>query len=322
MRRLAVTVSFLLAGAPGLSASNLDLRVESAGQVTLKVGPGASVPYDVVGELSDNLNEGLAMFSFDLAFSGGPLAPASPPSAGPMLSFDKPAGLTNPAGFGGTPSGGVLRQVGGAQNTINNAFAPYPSGAVVTGVAQSGSPEVLVSGSLTTPYHVGTFTLSPGDFLANAIRQGEIGTPFWRVDPVGLGAVTPLSVTVEALAAAAPTVIVGQTVALLIDAGPANAGRRFRLLGSITPGPPSPRLLVPLHADSYYQYTVANPNSPILQNSSGVLDGQGRATALFTPDASFPFAGATAFHAFYVNGRTIFVSNVATVQVNSPLVRK
>ena len=322
MKRLAVTVSFLLAGVPGLSASNLDLRVESAGQVTLKVGPGASVPYDVVGELSDNLNEGLAMFSLDLAFSGGPLAPASPPATGPMLSFDKPAGLTNPAGFGGTPSAGVLRQVGGAQNTIDNAFAPYPSGAVVTGVAQSGSPVALVSGSLTTPYHVGTFTLSPGDFLANAIRQGETGTDFWRVDPVGLGAVTPLNVTVEALAPAAPTVIVGQTVALLIDAGPANAGRRFRLLGSITPGPPSPRLLVPLRPDLYYQYTVANPNSPILQNSSGFLDAQGRATALFTPDASFPFAGATAFHAFYVNGLTIFVSNAASVQVTSPLVRK
>jgi len=320
MRRIPLAVTLLLAGVPPLLASNLNLRLESGGQVTVTVGPGATVPYAVVGELSDNLNEGLAMFSFDLAFTGAALAPASEPSTSPMVNFDRPAGLTNPAGFGGTQAGPLLRQVGGAQNTINNSFAPFPSGTVVTGVAQNGGPDVLVGGSLTTPYKVGTFTLAPGDILANVIRQGETGVPFWRVDPAGVGAVTPLSVIVEALTPGSPTVPVGQTVALQLDAGPANAGRHFRLLGCVTPGPPNPRLIVPLRFDWYYLFTLNFPNSPILQNSSGNLDAQGKATALFTPDAQF--SGLTVFHAFYVNGTTIFVSNVATVQVTPPFVRK
>ena len=319
-RRMPLAVIVLLAGVPGLSASNLDLRFESGGQSTVKVGPGAAVPYAVVGELSDNLNQGLAMFSFDLAFGGGPLSPAFEPSTSPMVNFDRPAGLTNPAGFGGTQAGPLLRQVGGAQNTINNSFAPYPSGPVVTDVAQNGGAEVLVNGSLTTPYLVGTFALAPSDIVANVIRLNETGTPFWRVDPAGVGLVTPLMVTVEALTPAAPTVPVGQTVALLLDAGPANAGRQFRVLGCVTPGPPNRRLIVPLRNDWYYQFTLANPNSAILQNSLGILDAQGKATALFTPDAQF--AGLTAFHAFYVPGTTIFVSNVASVLVTSPLVRK
>jgi hypothetical protein len=322
MRHAPCAAAVLLAGAQALSASNLDVRIESGGQAAVKVGPGATVPYDVVGELSDNVNEGLAMFSLDLAFTGGPLLPANPPSASPMLSFDKPDGVTNPAGFGGTASSGVLLQVGGAQNTINNFLAPYPIGAVATGVAQNGSPEVLVSGSLTTPYRVGTYTLSPADVMANAIRQGETGppdTPFWRVDAAGAGTLTPLSVTVEALTPAAPTVIVNQTVALQLDAGPANAGRHYRVLGSVTPGA-NPRLIVPLQNDWYYQLTVTTPNSRILQNSSGVLNASGQATALFTPTR--PFAGLTAFHAFYVNGTTIFVSNAASVQVTSSTIPK
>jgi hypothetical protein len=320
MRRVSVAGVFLLACAPVLSASNLDLLVESGGQTTLTVGPGATVPYQVLGELSDNLNEGLAMFSLDLSFSGGPLPPASEPSTSPMVSFDVPAGLTNPAGFGGTVAAGVLRQVGGAQNTINNSLAPYPGGTVVTGVAQNGSPQVLVSGSLTTPYKVGTYTLSPGGVMANVIRQGETGTPFWRVDPAPGGLLTPLSVIVEALTPAAPSVIVGQPVALAIDAGPANAGRHYRVLGCVTPGPPNRRLIVPLRNDWYYQFTLQNPNSAILQNSDGTLDGAGKATAVFTPDAQF--AGLTAFHAFYVNGPSIFVSNAATVQVTTSLALK
>jgi hypothetical protein len=317
---LAPTAALVLAAAPIVSGSNLDLRVESSGQTSVTVGPGANVNYVVIGELTDSLNEGLAMFSLDLAFSGGPLAQAQDPVSGPMLNFDRPAGLTNPAGFGGTPVLGLLRQVGGAQNTINNQFAPFPQGPVVTGVAQDGSPEALVSGSLTTPYRVGSFALTPGGLLANVIRQGETGTPFWRVDPAGTGSVTPLSVTVQALAASPPTVAVGNTATLTLDAGPANAGRHYRVLGSVTPGPPSPRILLPLRIDWYYTFTVQNPNSAILQNSSGTLDAQGHATAFFTPDAQF--AGLTAFHAFYVNGTTVFVSNVAAVTVTSSKPRK
>jgi hypothetical protein len=321
MRRISVALAVLLAGAQGLLASNLDLHVQSGGQSSVKVGPGASVPYVIVGELTDNSNQGLAMFSIDLTFSGGPLAPASPPSTSPMVNFDKPAGLTNPAGFGGTPVAGVLRQVGGAQNTINNVLAPYPSGSVLTGVALNGDPEVLVTGSLTTPYKVGTYALTPGAVMANAIRLGETGVDFWRVDPAGPGVITPLSVTVEALTPGAPSVPVGQPVSLLINAGPANAGRHYRVLGCTTPGI-NKRLIVPLMNDAYYHFTSTQPNSAILQNSDGTLSASGQATAIFTPDGTF--SGLTVRHAFYVSGgATVFVSNVASVLVTpSPFVRK
>src|SRR5215813_9357742 len=98
-QRLLVAAAIFMAAPPSLLASNLAVRVESGGQTSVKVGPGAVVPYDVVGELSDNLNQGLAMFSIDLTFTGGALVQANPPATSPMVNFDKPAGLTNPAGY-------------------------------------------------------------------------------------------------------------------------------------------------------------------------------------------------------------------------------
>jgi hypothetical protein len=184
------------AAAPAF-ATNLNVRVQSGGSSSVTVPPGATVSWAVVGELSDNLNLGLALFSVDLAWSGGPLAQAANPSSGPMVSFARPAGLTNPAGFGGTVVGGQLRQVGGAQNTINNSFAPFPLGTVITGVAAAGAPVTLASGQLTAPVTPGTYTLTPSGVVANVIRQGETGTPFWHVDRANAGTVQSLVVQVS-----------------------------------------------------------------------------------------------------------------------------
>ena len=114
-----------------------------------------------------------------------------------MTSFDRPLGLTNPAGFGGTVVAGKLVQVGGAQNTIANTFAPYPNGSVVVDVAQIGQALTLVAGSLTAPLTPGTYTLSTTAVVANVIRQGETGIPFWRVDRALPGTLTPLTVIVS-----------------------------------------------------------------------------------------------------------------------------
>ena len=146
--------------------------------------------------MSDNANEGLALFAFDLEWSGGPLAPAATPVTHPMLDFARPLGLENPAGFGGTPSGGRLLQVGGAQNTINNTFAPFPGGGVVTGVAWPGQPVVLATGKLTAPVTPGTYSLVASNLVANVIRQGETGDPFWRVVKAAPGTFTSLVVQV------------------------------------------------------------------------------------------------------------------------------
>jgi hypothetical protein len=186
-----------MAAAMPAAATNLNLTIQSGGQGTVTVPPGANVPYNVVGVLSDAASDGLAGFSVDLSFSGGPLAMANEPSSAPMLSFDKPAGLTNPAGFGGTVVAGKLVQVGGAQNTIANVFAPYPNGNVVVDVAQLGQAVTLVAGQLTAPVTPGTYTLSMSAVAATVIQQGATGVPFWRVEKALPGTLTPLTVIVS-----------------------------------------------------------------------------------------------------------------------------
>jgi hypothetical protein len=185
-------------GAPPARATDLNLRLESGGATTVSVAPGTVLTWAAVGELSDGLNQGLALFSLDLQWTGGALPPASAPSASPMLNFARPAGLNNPAGFGGTAGAqpGRLLQVGGAQNTIANAFAPYPAGAVMTGVALPGQPATLASGQLTAPALPGTYTLTASNLVANVLRLGETGVPFWRVDKAGPGSLVPLTVQV------------------------------------------------------------------------------------------------------------------------------
>lgn len=197
LKRVACAAGLVLVASGPALATNLNLTVQSGGLTTVVVPPGASVPYSVVGVLSDALSDGLASFSLDLGFTGGPLLMANEPSSAPMVSFDRPLGLTNPAGFGGTVVAGKLVQVGGAQNTIRNVFAPYPNGNVVVDVAQIGQAVTLVTGQLTAPVAPGTYTLSTTAVVATVIRQGETGIPFWHVDKALPGTLTPLTVIVS-----------------------------------------------------------------------------------------------------------------------------
>ncbi len=200
-RRAAGAFAMILAvSASPAFATNLNLRLQSGASSFITVAPGTLVNWTLVGELNDNANEGLALFSVDLSWSGGPLAPAAAPTASPMLNFARPAGVTNPAGFGGTTSAGTLLQVGGGQNTINSTFAPYPIGTVITGVAWPGQPVALATGQLTAPAQPGFYSLSASNVVANVIRQGETGIPFWRVDKAGPGSMTFLTVQVSAAA--------------------------------------------------------------------------------------------------------------------------
>ncbi|MFQ5461177.1 MAG: hypothetical protein ACE5E5_00970 [Phycisphaerae bacterium] len=196
-------VSILAAGLTATAAVGADLNVsvESGGLNAVTVAPGDTVDYAIVGELSDNLNEGLALFGFDLSFDGGDLAQASAPGTANIAAFVSPDGINNPAGFGGTIIAGDLKQVGGGQNTIKNdsTNAPFPLGLVVTGVAQPGVPEVLAVGSLTAPMTPGTYHLTLTNLFANVIRQGETGLPpqnFWKTEAAVAGTVADLTITV------------------------------------------------------------------------------------------------------------------------------
>ncbi len=186
--------------------SNLSVSVESVGSHSVVVAPGATVRYEVIGILSDDSNEGLALVGFDLDFDGGDLmqadTPTGDPNSGcenPMIHFTQPWGITNPAGYGGTIIGGDLIQIGGAQNTIKNTTPPFPIGEVLTGVAQPGGcgPAVLVTGMLTAPAVEGAYTLALENLFANVIREGETddGT-FWATEAAGVGTITNLTIEV------------------------------------------------------------------------------------------------------------------------------
>ncbi len=312
-------VAFCMGGAA--QASDLNLSVRSNGQALVRIGPGGSVPYVIQGELGNASSGGLAMFALDLSFTGGPLSPTATPTTAPMRNFANPMGITNPAGYGGTQSGGNLLQVGGAQNTINNTVAPSPNGLVIQNVAQAGSPATLAFGNLVAPYQVGEFHLSASNLQANVLLPGQTGTPFWKVEPAGVGTISNLVVRVQAIrmSLSSPiSVSANDKTNLVISAGPANAGRSYMMLGSITgtsPGQPLPGgLTLPLADDRYLQYTQHVPNSPILQNSMGVLDASGRATVTFDPVPRM--AGLTVYHAFYLLGPgSGFVSEAAAVHV-------
>ena len=205
---LATIADLLAERASGTTA--LDLSIESKGSNSIAVYAGRPVRYRIVGLLTDDANEGLALFGFDLAFDGGPLSPAGAPTGEPtpdcdhpMVNFTIPWGITNPAGFGGTVIGEQLVQVGGGQNTINNTpdVAPFPIGPVLTGVAKRSAcgPADLVTGTLITPRQPGTYTLTLANPFANVIREGETGEPFWATEAVNIASVTELTITTHPL---------------------------------------------------------------------------------------------------------------------------
>ncbi len=169
-----------------------------AGSSRITVAPGGLVRYEVLLKTLGHDNQGLGMVAFDLSFDGGALSPCDTPTQGPMANFVSPVGLSNPQGFGGTPVAGTLEQVGGAQNTIQNSFAPQPTGSVITGLGSPGSPLVVASGSLNAPMTPGTYTLSLQNPMVNLIRSGSTGNPFWEVQPAGTINVRNLTLVVTA----------------------------------------------------------------------------------------------------------------------------
>lgn len=191
----------LLFGAAAVSAATvagaqttLDLAARTTSGDVVYALPGSTIDYEIVGALGGDASEGLAMFAFDLSFSGGDLAQAAAPAAGPILEFVAPRGFNNPEGFGGTVRGGNLLQVGGAMNTIANQFAPVPSGIVVTDFAL-GAEAVLANGSLTAPTTLGTYTLEISNGFANALDALQ-PAGFWKVKGAEVTSQTALTVVV------------------------------------------------------------------------------------------------------------------------------
>ncbi|MHC5111978.1 MAG: hypothetical protein ACYTHJ_19115 [Planctomycetota bacterium] len=201
-RFLAIAAAFAFVGSA--MAADLSLTVRSDGTPgNINAPAGGTVPYEIIGVLSDDFNEGLALFGFDLVYDGGDMDQASAPAGDITDGFVTPNGINNPAGFGGTVIGGDLIQVGGGQNTIKNDIgnAPFPIGLVITGVGQTSV--TLATGFVTVPEGAtegSVYTISVANVFANVIKEGETGEPpqnFWKTEAAGVGALTDLTITVS-----------------------------------------------------------------------------------------------------------------------------
>ncbi len=197
LRFARVTIVTALLASTIATAASLDLRITNGQVSAVTVLPGTVFGYEIRGVLTDSANQGLAVLLFDLSFDGGPLSPVNTPKSVPMSSFSAPLGVTNPAGFGGTPVGGSLVQVGGLQNVFNNttATAPAPVGSVTLNIAHSET--VLASGTLTAPSTAGVYILSISNVVAAVIDTGSDGVPIWSISTAPMGTTTNLVVVVD-----------------------------------------------------------------------------------------------------------------------------
>jgi hypothetical protein len=211
MKKLSLLVAALIA-APAFAVTTLTLSVESDGNSAVSAAAGATVDVQIVGVLSGDATDGLALFgtnltntgtaAIDLADQAGFLLTAP---AGDVEQFDRNLGVTNPpgpvpgpTGFSGTDDGADgLLQIGGGQNTIGNSGPTlYPVGSVVTGVANSSA--VLASGTITVPGGAAdgeTIVLELNTVFANTIDVGQSG-PVYNVSAADTAVGGSLTITV------------------------------------------------------------------------------------------------------------------------------
>jgi len=113
----------------------------------------------------------------------------------------------------------------------------------------------------------------------------------------------------------------GGQVNLSLNAGLANAGRFFLILGTVSgtaPGTPLPggMATLPINWDIFTGVLVDWLNSPIFQNFLGALDANGQATAVFDTNGPIPGSlGLTFNFAYACNKPWDFVSNPVPILV-------
>lgn len=179
------------------SADVLNLSVLANGSATITAANDDVVNISIQGSLSSVSGAGLALWgvnvdadasavvsgSFDITDTAQFLvsAPAGVSTFDRNLGFTNPPGPPSPiTGYSGTPSGTVLLQVGGGQNTIGNLDPPaYPVGSVTTGVANAGAVD-LATGTLTVPSSpaTGSIVISLSACFANVLDSPAVGPPY------------------------------------------------------------------------------------------------------------------------------------------------
>ncbi len=120
-----------------------------------------------------------------------------------------------------------------------------------------------------------------------------------------------------------PTVSVAAADATTFDVRvtPQHAGRNYIVVGSLTgttPSTPVQGVQIPLVPDFYFAFTATSPNTPLLQNSAGVLDAHGQAQTTFQLPANLPPAavGVIVYHAAVVlDGGPLVATNAASIEL-------
>jgi hypothetical protein len=116
----------------------------------------------------------------------------------------------------------------------------------------------------------------------------------------------------------------GGSVGFTLDAGSANAGRNYILLGSlsgITPGTPLPggQANLPLNFDPFTKLVFFLINTPTFSNFVGTLDGAGTASAVLNASGPLPpdLAGTLMHFAFALNLPWNLASNHVAIKIES-----
>lgn len=146
-------------------------------------------------------------------------------------------------------------------------------------------------------------TYGPGETGSGSVLATGVSYAQWSSEAAQLleiGAATPgfgLGANLGSISAAA-----GGTQVLTLSLGAAHAGEIYAIAGSMSgwlPGIPMGAFVLPLNWDVYTNWTLANANGAILQNTVGVLGATGQATAqiVLGPNAIPGLAGITAWHA-------------------------
>ncbi len=118
------------------------------------------------------------------------------------------------------------------------------------------------------------------------------------------------------------SITTGGAQELTIDVGATGANSGYWVAGSVTgtkPGIPLGNVVLPLQYDVYTAYTLAAPNSALLQSSRGVLDANGRGKSTFNVPKGLPSdaLGVSIHHAFvtYAGTTILGASNAVSVKL-------
>jgi len=209
---------------------------------------------------------------------------------------------------GGASDRMYAAQLGGTDFADNGVFTPD---AFYRIYSPTGAPLCWTIADVNAPGVNGPYAF---DFTGAGEVQGGLAAGYGPqgLDPGNANQAISLCASAYGVSSAN-----GGAQVLTVDAGPANAGDVYLVVGSFSgtmPGLPlAPGVLLPLNYDAYLGLLATTFNTPILMPSLGVLDASGRATCTFTlPGRGRVPAGAVLHHAALVVDLVTFRLTFAT----------